>query len=290
MLKALMILVFLAETCCWAPFTNAAEISVLDLDEGIGFAVLKGKISQGDAAVFNAATAPYKHVILVLDSPGGNLIEGLEIGRAVHQREMATGVAENMVCASACALIWAAGSYKAMAPNSLIGFHAAWENSDGETVVSSVGNALVGAYLQSIGFTETGIVFATIAGPDEINWMTIVDAQDAGLDVRLMDRNGKMIARSIPNKDEFKKLPLKLPTGYRWIVLESATSVSSLNKNAASALPVDLLKTVETKSGYFALIAGPLRREIAENILKEVKEIPRDAYLSSGNGFIRATH
>ena len=184
-----------------------------------------------------------------------------------------------MVYASACALIWAAGNYKAMAPNSLIGFHAAWENNDGETVVSSVGNALVGAYLQSIGFTETGIVFATIAGPDEINWMTIVDAQDAGLDVRLMDRNGKMIARSIPNKGDFKKLTLELPTGYRWIVLESATSVSSLNKNAASALPVDLLKTVETKSGYFALIAGTFRCEIAENILKEVKEIPRDAYL-----------
>lgn len=287
MLKSAIVPALLVGTIGCFTSAQAAEISVLDLGEETGFATLTGEISSGDAASFAAATKPFRHVILVLDSPGGNLVEGLEIGRAVHERAMATGVGPGMVCASACALIWAAGNYKAMAPSSLIGFHAAWEDLDGKAVPSAVGNALVGGYLQAIGFTEAGIIFATSAGPDGISWMTIEDAREAGLDVRLMDQSGAILERSGPNTAEPEMLPLKLPTGYRWIVLASAKTVSDLRKNGAIGLPADLIKTVETETGYVAMVAGPYRREDAERIVKNARGIPADAYLSSGNGFLR---
>ncbi len=60
-----------------------------------------------------------------LESDGGNLDAGIEIGRAIWFREAAT-VVEEGTCASACALAWLAGRPRYMAPKARIGFHAPW--------------------------------------------------------------------------------------------------------------------------------------------------------------------
>ncbi len=59
-----------------------------------------------------------------------------------------------------------------MSPNGRVGFHASYLDNDGQLEESGVGNALVGGYLANLNLSETAIIFATAAGPNELNWLT----------------------------------------------------------------------------------------------------------------------
>ena len=97
----------------------------------------------------------------------------------------------------------------------------------------------------------------------------------------------KGVANSETNDDANAQISLQLPTGYRWVVLASSKELSGLNPGAAGDIPVDVIKRVHTRSGYVAMIAGPYSLKSAEQILREAHGIAADAYLSSGNGFVR---
>jgi hypothetical protein len=85
-------------------------------------------------------------------------------------------VADNALCASACALVWLGGKERFMGKNARIGFHAAREDDSLE--VSSTGNAIVGAYLYQVGITDfRTITFITRARPDAMTWLTQYDAR-----------------------------------------------------------------------------------------------------------------
>ena len=59
--------------------------------------------------------------IVVLDSPGGFVDEGIRIGHALKQSGLATGVDHR--CASACTLAFAAGKDRILLPPGRLGFH-----------------------------------------------------------------------------------------------------------------------------------------------------------------------
>ena len=87
----------------------------------------KGEIVDGDFAKFQSAmediksgsqcgvdplstsSGYYGHYILQLESPGGNYVEALQIANLVVDRYVATYVAPNSECLSACALIFMSG-------------------------------------------------------------------------------------------------------------------------------------------------------------------------------------
>jgi len=104
--------------------------------------VIAGPLVSGDFAKFSTyadrITAGTKAVI-TLDSNGGLVVEGLDIGEAIARRGFAT--AANHKCLSACALTWLAGARRAVYPNTGIGFHAAYRSDDKQE--SGVANALV---------------------------------------------------------------------------------------------------------------------------------------------------
>jgi hypothetical protein len=109
---------------------------------------VSGEITPGDFERFKSATAGIPltdKVVVFLASDGGNLVEGLEIGESIRKLGYSTAVVDGARCASACALAWLAGSLRMMGPESLIGFHAAFDKLDGSE--SGQANALVGAYL-----------------------------------------------------------------------------------------------------------------------------------------------
>lgn len=163
-----------------------------------------------------------------------------------------------------------------MDPSALVGFHAAYIEENGRISESGVGNALGGAYLNELGFGFDAVVFVSSAAPNEMNWLNAPKAQRAGIDVMLLETD------SYEERTELEQ-NLKLPSGFRWIVLESSTSPSLL-KTASIADQV-----VRTQNGYFASVIGPYERSVAENLLSTKAFIPRDAYLSSGNGFLFST-
>jgi hypothetical protein len=104
-----------------------------------------------------------------LNSPGGNLVAGLNIGLRIHENQWDTKVSSGNECSSVCGMMWLAGRFNYVRTDSFIGFHAAY-NSNGN--VSSSGNALAGAYLHEIGLNYQAIRYLTETPPNKIERLT----------------------------------------------------------------------------------------------------------------------
>ena len=85
---------------------------------------VSGLIVAGDADRFTSAiinlTEP---VLVVLNSPGGEVDNGLAIARLVYSKNLNTYAYGQ--CASMCFVIFAAGHYRSFAPDTPIGVHSA---------------------------------------------------------------------------------------------------------------------------------------------------------------------
>ncbi len=85
---------------------------------------LSGPFGMGAAGRFQRTlnSAPELRRV-VLESPGGRLFEAHEIATAVHERGLQTRAIGD--CASACTLVFVAGSQRSLAPTARLGFHRA---------------------------------------------------------------------------------------------------------------------------------------------------------------------
>ncbi|MBY2915996.1 hypothetical protein [Rhizobium leguminosarum] len=169
---------------------SAAEITRQPLENDTDLISVTGVLNDGDEIIFrNLATASSKALVF-LNSEGGDLKAGIEIGRAIRLRGFATATPPGTLCASACALTWLAGSPRFLQPESNIGFHAAYRVVDGKASESGVANALVGAYLNQLGLSETAIAYVTSAPPEGIAWLTAAKAQTVGITYDAIDEDG----------------------------------------------------------------------------------------------------
>lgn len=151
-------------------------------DNGVNVISISGRIDDDDGARFKRIAAPMSGTTLVvLNSNGGSVIEGLIIGETIHSKSYDTGVPAGAVCASSCGLIWLAGSTRYAAANAHIGFHAAYVRDGDEQREAGAGNALIGAYLARLGLSYKAVVFVTSSAPDEIAWMDANDARRIGV-------------------------------------------------------------------------------------------------------------
>src|SRR5687768_2737814 len=119
---------------------HSATIEILKTD-GPTIVTVVGELSHGDEKVFVRKMLEAEEGIVDFDSPGGNLMAGIEIGRAIRLAGFRTGVLDGASCASACALAWLGGTRLFAGPNARIGFHAA---SAKDEKVRDPANALVG--------------------------------------------------------------------------------------------------------------------------------------------------
>ncbi len=71
---------------------------------------LLGQISDGDSLEFRKALRAHDIKILVVGSPGGSVVEGLQIAGIAHDKSIATYIPPSAMCASACSYIFFAGS------------------------------------------------------------------------------------------------------------------------------------------------------------------------------------
>jgi ATP-dependent protease ClpP protease subunit len=93
--------------------------------------VLSGHVADGDLARLKDALAPGEIRLVVLgDSTGGDLWNGLNVGELIREQGLPTVVAGR--CASACALIFLGGTSRAFAAapvEARLGFHGAHSRS-----------------------------------------------------------------------------------------------------------------------------------------------------------------
>jgi hypothetical protein len=163
---------------------NAATIKYEGNREGINAISITGRIDHGDAERFDEIAATVTGpTVVVLRSPGGLVVDGLNIGTTIRSKGYNTVVPDDAICASVCGLMWLAGSTRCITESSNIGFHAAYRE-DGQE--SGQGNALVGAYLTKLGFSYRAVTYVTDAGPDNMNWLDPSDAASVGITYSLL--------------------------------------------------------------------------------------------------------
>jgi hypothetical protein len=126
----------------------AAAISVLSPIDADGTAkvVVQGDLVDSDVTEFKSKTGSLSKAVVWLQSDGGSVLTGIQIGEVIRLKSFATFVPDRGRCASACALAWLGGSPRYMAARARIGFHAAYNATSGQE--TGVGNALVAHFNQ----------------------------------------------------------------------------------------------------------------------------------------------
>src|SRR5262245_7862424 len=113
--------------------THANDPSLRDLDARLWTIDIVGEIQPGDDEKFRRVIGTLRNPLSVdvyLESPGGDIAAGLNIGEQIRAHEFSTSVIYE--CASVCGLMWLAGTPRSFHDNSRVGFHAAYYSSNGK--------------------------------------------------------------------------------------------------------------------------------------------------------------
>jgi hypothetical protein len=163
--------------------THAANISVKCCtgDDRVAMVTVDGRILPADGELFRSKTGALSKATIILRSPGGSVVAGIQIGEFIRQKGFSS-LAVGRSCASACALAWLGGTPRFMAPEAQVGFHAAYDLSGQE---KGEANALIGAYLNKFGLSYKTVMYLTHAAPASMLWLTSLEAEQLGIDVTL---------------------------------------------------------------------------------------------------------
>jgi hypothetical protein len=168
--------------CLVAETVSAAEIQVTPATGGApALILLTGEIQSGDSEKFSREAAANPNAVVFLDSSGGEIVPAMEIGKTIRLREYPTAVYQGSSCASACALIWLAGSRRIIYDDGKVGFHASYKSEGKRLVEVGVANALIGQYVSQLGFDARAVIFVTSAPPTSISWLTTSNAISSGI-------------------------------------------------------------------------------------------------------------
>jgi hypothetical protein len=189
---------------------GALEISKHAKDNAETNAIqLKGRIDDGDTyelQVYIAGLAKKPNVVVYLNSAGGNLREGMRLGRFFFQNKIETVVESKTQCASACALAFLGGRDESGKPRRTkastggVGFHSFtrefdkdknYSSDDLKTVVQMTQNqvAVVAEYLKAVNADLDLLRVMLRAAANEMNYLSNDDALAANIRIWDEKRN-----------------------------------------------------------------------------------------------------
>lgn len=139
-----------------------------------------------------------KHTAIYLDSPGGNLYEGINLGMYFQRNRIKTVVQAEKMCASACAIAFLGGTdysgnkWMSSTTNSHLGFHA-FRNANGvKKIDSNSAQKTVGDILRYGKSVEApmDIFIHNFSTPSEkMYWFSTQELLDLGIKVWDIDRD-----------------------------------------------------------------------------------------------------
>jgi hypothetical protein len=149
-----------------------------------------GTISEGDTDRFIAFVRNSELDIgqVMFDSPGGSLLEGVKLGRAIRALGFTTAIgvehdlgsaAPSAICASACAYAFAGGVLRYLSENDRLGLHqfrSVTAQGVSERDAQLVSGLLV-AYLTEMGVDANAFAVASVSEPNSIIWLTTDEAK-----------------------------------------------------------------------------------------------------------------
>lgn len=115
--------------------------------------------------------------LLVLDSPGGSLAQGLALGGKIRRAGLSTTVqVPGGVCASACLYAFLGGVERTVAPGAKLGVHQVYARS-GSPLALQVSDtqlllSLVAAYIHRMGASMDVFTLALGTPPESMYWMS----------------------------------------------------------------------------------------------------------------------
>jgi hypothetical protein len=115
-----------------------------------------------------------------LNSPGGELLEGVKLADAVRFGKISTNVADGATCASACFLIFAAGERKFANYTAQIGVHGASDQSGEETVRSGAATVSMARVAKELGVPPAIIGRMVVTPPNQMVWLSPADLRSMG--------------------------------------------------------------------------------------------------------------
>lgn len=146
---------------------------------------ISGELVPGDTEAFKAivkeANDSGKLVASIrLNSPGGNLLEGVQLANAVKFGKMTTNVGQGATCASACFLVFAAGETKFANYTAQIGVHGASEKDGAESVQSGAATVSMAKIAKDLGVPSTIIGRMVVTPPSNMVLLSPSDLQSMG--------------------------------------------------------------------------------------------------------------
>jgi hypothetical protein len=144
-----------------------------------------GEIEKGDADLIANAIKANRRTLrgLILNSPGGSVVEAAHLVDLVRGQDFDTGVAPQGVCASACFIVWAAGKNRYVYADSRIGIHSANSivNLDtgqrGENGVSAWATMITARAYFLLGVPMYLIGTMVVTPPESMYYLTDADKQ-----------------------------------------------------------------------------------------------------------------
>jgi hypothetical protein len=168
--------------------TGAAHAADMRIEKAIDnnelLVFIEGEIVSGDYRKFKKMTdrLPYGTEVRMF-SPGGLLVEGLNIGTTIRAKGFRTFAPR--YCMSVCAMMWLAGWERSATSDTSIGFHGtSYENGES----SIAGNAVAGAYLANLGYSYKVIAALIKVGPKDIDFLSFEWAKTLGIKVLTRSR------------------------------------------------------------------------------------------------------
>lgn len=137
---------------------------------------LSGTIDPGAAIRFRTEIEQRGEYVktVVLDSPGGSVMDALEIGALIQEKGLATKVAAGNLCASSCPIIFASGAERLASADAAIGVHQIYAAALGEASRDAL--AVAGVAMADAQSTTAEITRHLIkSGVDPALWLHALD-------------------------------------------------------------------------------------------------------------------
>lgn len=190
---------------CFAQQAQALDISKHANDhKKLNAIQLSGLIEKGDTFRLKSYISNLdnrKNIAVYLDSDGGFLLEGMELGRLFRDRQIKTVIEENKLCASACALAFLGGfnknsglPWRTKTSNSGLGFHTFYNEFANNEMFSAEETSMlirvsqliileIITYFEEMNVSTKLLKKTLSTDNDEMYWVNNSEALDYGFHV-----------------------------------------------------------------------------------------------------------
>jgi hypothetical protein len=244
---------------------------------------------------------------VTFNSPGGNLLKALELGRLIRQNGLDTLQLRGLECVSACAYAFVGGVARFAEPGSIGVHQASLANPDATNTGDAIDSiqrttAIVMGYLAEMGVDPALLAVAMGYGANDIRYLSGSEMEKYRV---VTGPIGGRIAQSAPTVPAAPTPPASPPPGPvmsgdaasqdwtsygEWIQIFSRQVMADavdLSAQYRQTIPNTFL--FQYDNGWFAAVIGPFApgRAVSErDRLVAARAIPSDSFVVAGDHFV----